>query len=187
MLLRMNYPLPLAILDTETTGLDPRGDRIIEIGIIRVENGSETRRFNALINPECALPAIITEITGITDNMLVSAQKFESIAEEVSDILDGAIFVAHNAPFDLGFVRSELSRAGKNFDGKSLCTVRLSRNLYPEHRRHDLASIIERYGFNAGTRHRAEDDANVVWQFLRHSAQHAPKPRFDAALRASML
>src|SRR5437667_118917 len=101
----MNYPLPLAILDTETTGFYSDTDRIIEIGILRIENGVEVGCFNTLIDPERILPTHITNITGITNVMLAHAPRWGEVADDVSAILTGALFIAHNASFDLGFVR----------------------------------------------------------------------------------
>ena len=86
-------------VDTETTGLIPLRDRIIEIGLLRIEGGEVTARFQTLLQPDVMLPAIITEITGITDDDLVTAPRFGDVAEQIASLLDGALFVAHNAEF----------------------------------------------------------------------------------------
>ena len=161
-------------VDTETTGLIPLRDRIIEIGLLRIEGGEVTARFQTLLQPDVMLPAIITEITGITDDDLVTAPRFRDVAEQIASLLDGALFVAHNAEFDYRFLKHEFTRVGIELSLSRLCTVRLSRMLYPEHRRHDLSSIIERYNFPIENRHRAFDDALIVWQLLERMKSDLP-------------
>jgi DNA polymerase-3 subunit epsilon len=156
----------LAIVDVETTGSSPVRDRIIEIGILRVEDGEVVRTYRSLINPGRPLPSSIRMITGITDDDLATAPSFEDAASDIHDMLAGAVFVAHNARFDYGFVKNELRRAGTNFTAKCLCTVRLSRVLFKGKIHHDLDSVIERHGLVCENRHRAFDDAQVLWDFL---------------------
>lgn len=182
MLVVMHYPEPLAIIDTETTGLSPGEDRVVEVGVLRVERGAVVRRFTSLIRQERPLPAVITNITGITDAMLDGAPAFADIAPELAQMLDGALFVAHNAPFDYGFIREEFARLGTPFAAQCLCSVRLSRELFPEYRRHDLSSIVQRHGLASDERHRAADDANAVWEFLRHAAATIPRERLARAI-----
>ncbi len=157
-----------AIVDVETTGASPMFDRVIEIGIVRVENGTVVQTFQTLINPQKSLPPSITLMTGIAPGELETAPVFEDVAHTVAELLSGAIFVAHNARFDYGFLKNEFKRAGLPFSAKCLCTVRLSRKLFPEHRHHDLSSVIDRFGFSCERRHRAYDDAAVLWEFLTH-------------------
>lgn len=160
---------PLVFVDIETNGLNPIRGRVIEVAAIRVEQGAITKEFTTLIDPGTELPRFITELTGITGEDVRSAPVFLQIAEELHDILDGAVFVAHNVRFDYSFLKQEFKRIGKDFNPRLLCTVRLSRALYPEHRSHKLANLIERHGFTYTDRHRAYDDAHVLWQFLQHS------------------
>lgn len=178
----MYYPEPLAVIDTETTGLSPQDDRVIEVGVLRVERGVVVRRFTSLIRGARPIPAVITNITGITDAMLEDAPRFADIAPELAEMLHGALFVAHNAPFDYGFIHEEFARLGTPFAAQSLCSVRLSRALYPEYPRHDLSSIIRRHGLSCNERHRAMDDANAVWEFLRHIAATIPNERLERAV-----
>lgn len=172
---------PLAIVDVETTGLNPRLERVIEIGILRVEDGKIKRRMDMLINPVTYVPPFITEITGITNRDVESAPTFYDRYQEIFHMLDGALFVAHNAPFDYGFLREEFNRVGLNFEANTLCTARLSRKIFPEHHSHSLSSLIERYGFKCARRHRAFDDAEVLHKFLRMLGR---KQHCDAAARA---
>src|SRR5687767_4783245 len=131
-----------AILDVETTGGSPTYERIIEIGIIRVENGKIVKTYNQLINPEKYISPFITSITGITNTDIESAPLFSDISNEILELFEDAILVAHNARFDYGFIRNEFKRVGFNFSSESLCTVRLSRQLFSQHKTHDLSSII---------------------------------------------
>ena len=175
--------LKLAIVDVETTGGSAIYNRIIEIAVLRVEEGKLVRTYESLVNPECAIPPIITQLTGIGDIDVEDAPKFRSIAADVREAMDGCIFVAHNARFDQAFVRNELERLGMPWSAKCLCTVRLSRRLYPQHRRHNLSALIERFGFACENRHRALDDAQAVWSFLQHARATIEEDRFASALQ----
>lgn len=158
---------PVCFVDIETTGLNYVNGRVIEVGVVRVENGQVVRTFNQLIDPEAPLPYFITKLTGISDGDLADAPTFHQIVDELHDILDGALFVAHNVRFDYSFLKAEFKRTGRDFTPKQLCTVKLSRALYPEHRTHKLADVIERHNIQVSARHRAYDDAAVLWEFLQ--------------------
>ena len=173
---------PMVFVDIETNGLDHIRGRVIEVAAIRVENGRIIRRFSQLINPGSELPAFITNLTGIRPEELRGALSFRQIARELYDVLDGAIFVAHNVRFDYSFLKQEFKRAGKNFLPRQLCTVRLSKALYPQHRSHKLASLIERYGFTYTNRHRAYDDAHILWQFIQHIQNNFPYETIEKAV-----
>lgn len=175
--------LSLAIIDVETTGSSATFDRVIEIGLYRIEGGQMVDTFHSLVDPGCRLPPFITQITGITDADLAGAPTFAQIAARVHALLESCVFVAHNARFDYGFIRQEFERAGRPFCAPCLCTVRLSRLLYPRHRRHSLATLIERFAFTYARRHRALDDAAVVWQFLQHVQAHCAAAKVAAAVQ----
>lgn len=101
------------VIDVETTGNSPKkGDKIIQIAAVVIENGQITERFSKYINPNKSIPAFIEQLTGISNQMVENEQPFEAVAEEVFQLLDGAYFVAHNIHFDLGFVKYELHKAG---------------------------------------------------------------------------
>ena len=162
---------PLAIVDLETTGAHPAHDRVTEIAVIEVEGGEVRDEWSTLVNPETPIPAAIQALTGITNDMVAGAPTFARLAEGLHERLQGRVFVAHNARFDYGFLKREFARAGLDFRAKTLCTVRLSRRLYPEHARHNLDSLIARHGLQCRARHRALGDADAVWQFLRLAAE----------------
>ncbi len=157
---------PLVFIDLETTGTSPRHHRVIEVGIVRVEEGEAVKEYKTLLNPGELVPAFVASLTGISTAMLQGAPQFEDVALEIAELLEGALFVAHNAPFDYGFLGAEFRRIGMSFSYPYLCTAKLSRELYPEHRHHNLDTIIERYSLQAGDRHRALDDAKVLHQLL---------------------
>jgi len=162
---------PLAIVDLETTGAHPVYDRVTEVAVIEVEGGEVKDEWSTLVNPECAIPAAIQALTGITNDMVAGAPTFGRLAEALHERLAGRVLVAHNARFDYGFLRQEFQRAGLQFRARTLCTVKLSRRLYPEHARHNLDSLIARHGLECRARHRALGDADAVWQFLRLAAE----------------
>jgi DNA polymerase-3 subunit epsilon len=161
---------PLAIVDLETTGPHPAWNRITEIAVVEVVNGEVCSEWSTLVNPGTSIPAAIQALTGITNDMVADAPAFEYLAQDLWERLDGRVFVAHNARFDYGFLRHEFERTGMRFHARTLCTVKLSRRLYPQYARHSLDSLIERHGLVCSARHRALGDAQAVWQFLRIAA-----------------
>lgn len=157
----------LAIIDVETTGSTSGYDRIIEIGILRIENGRVVKTFESLINPETTVSPFIENLTGITTPALNNSPTFYQIKDEIYDLLNDAIFVAHNSRFDYSFIKNEFKRFEIDFKAKQLCTVKLSRMLFPKYKRHSLDNIIERFEIECKRRHRALDDAKVIWEFLQ--------------------
>jgi DNA polymerase-3 subunit epsilon len=156
---------PVIYLDIETSGGNFMSSRITEIGAIRVENEKIVDEFKSLVNPGHPLPYWITKLTGITDNDLVHAPYFEDIAYQLNTFLDGAVFIAHNVRFDYSYIKRELAAAGYSYSPKLLCTVRLSRAIYPEHKGHSLEKIINRHAISVSARHRAYDDALAIKDF----------------------
>ena len=157
---------PYVCVDIETDGMNYTHGHVIEVAAIRVERGQITREFTTLVNPGVSIPYFITNLTGITTHDVQDAPAFGDIADTLLDILDGATFVAHNVRFDYSFLKQEFRRVGIDFEPKQLCTVKLSRKLFPLETSHKLSSLISRHGFSYNLRHRAYDDAHVLWQFL---------------------
>ena len=155
------------MLDLETTGGNAVQDRITEIAAVRVEHGVETARWSSLVNPGVRIPPFIQSLTGISDAMVADAPSFAELAPRLLELLDGAVFVAHNVRFDHSFVLNELGRIGLPLRVKTLCTVRLSRKLYPQHKGHGLDAILARHGLQTLARHRAMGDVDVVLQWLQ--------------------
>jgi DNA polymerase III subunit epsilon len=155
------------LLDLETTGGTPVSSRITEIAAVRVEHGVEVARWSSLINPDCSIPYFIQQLTGIDDEMVQNAPRFEKVSEQLLQLLDGAVLVAHNVRFDHSFLLHEFERMGVALRVKTLCTVRLSRKLYPQHKGHGLDAIMQRHGLSTMARHRAMGDVDVVQSWLR--------------------
>jgi DNA polymerase-3 subunit epsilon len=156
-----------AIVDIETTGGLVKRDKITEIAIV-VHNGEEIiEQYQTLVNPERSIPSFITDMTGITNDMVADAPLFCEVAKDIVLKTEGAVFVAHNARFDYGFLREEFSRLGYTYTRKQLCTVRLSKKLLPQLRSHSLDSLIRHYQLKVDNRHRALDDALATAEIFR--------------------
>jgi DNA polymerase-3 subunit epsilon len=159
---------PLVFLDLETTGATAHHDRITEIGLVEVDRGHYVGEWSSLVNPQRRIPPNIQALTGINDAMVADSPTFEELAPQLHERLADKVLVAHNARFDYGFLRNEFRRLGLDYAPKVLCTVKLSRRLYPQERRHNLDSLIQRHNLSCDTRHRALADAKVLWDFTQH-------------------
>ena len=145
-------PHDLVFVDLETTGGNAAYHRITEIGIVRVHRDAVVEEWSTLVNPECVIPSYIESFTGISNEMVEGAPRFADIARIVLEKLCAAtdpvacaeqpVFAAHNARFDYSFMRAEFRRAGIPFSAPVLCTVKLSRRLFPEHPRHSLDAVM---------------------------------------------
>lgn len=162
---------PLVFIDVETTGGMAWSSRILEIGALRIEDGKVVARMNQVLDPEEPVPAWITRLTGIEQAETTGQPTFSGILPRMQELFSGAIFIAHNVEFDYSFFKEEYRRLGQKFAMDKLCTVRLSRALYPEHRSHKLDAVIERHGYQVANRHRAYDDAEVLYKFYTDSFQ----------------
>ena len=150
-------------VDLETTGATATHDRITEVGIIEVHQGRLIGEWSTLVNPGMSIPPMIQALTGINNAMVASAPSFADIQRDLLQRLQGKLFIAHNARFDYGFLKNEFRRCGVTFNAQVLCTVKLSRKLYPQYPRHNLDTLLERHGVNCDARHRALGDAKVLW------------------------
>lgn len=155
------------LLDLETTGGNPVHDRITEIAAVRVEHGVVVARWSTLVNPGVHVSGFIEQLTGISNAMVARAPRFAEVAPELLALLDGAVLVAHNVRFDHGFLLNELSRLDVALRVKTLCTVRLSRLLYPQFKGHGLDAIMQRHGLTSAARHRAMGDVEVMQSWLK--------------------
>ncbi len=162
--------LSYAVVDVETTGTAPgRGDRVTEVAVVLVQNGRVHRHFSTLVNPERPIPRYITQLTGISWAMVRDAPSFRDVSDEVRALLAGHVFVAHNAPFDWGFVTMEMERAGTGeLENERLCTVRLARRLLSHLPRRSLDHVTAHYGIPVESRHRAMGDAMATAHVLNH-------------------
>ncbi|HMK87229.1 MAG TPA: exonuclease domain-containing protein [Steroidobacteraceae bacterium] len=187
------YELPqhLVFVDLETTGGSAAHHRIIEVGIVRVERDAAVEEWSSLVNPGCPIPSDIERFTGITNEMVESAPCFADIAKLVLEKLgpsggSPAVFVAHNARFDYAFLRAEFRRLELPFSAKVLCTVKLSRRLYPQGSRHNLDAVMERHDLACSARHRALGDARVIKDFWLKLQRELPAARLAAAVQSAL-
>jgi len=174
---------PLAFVDLETTGATASQDRITEIGIILVDE-SGVQEWSSLVNPETRISGFIESLTGISNDMVADAPRFGDLASRVHKMMEGRIFVAHNARFDYAFLKQSFLREGIDFSAKTLCTVKLSRRLYPGHPKHNLDTLIERHGLKASGRHRALADAQLIYQFWNKIQATIPQETIQSAVKA---
>lgn len=163
-LARLSY----VVVDLETTGTSHgRGDRVTEIAAVRVRGGRVRETFSTLVNPERSIPRYVTHLTGISGNMVKDAPRFAEVSGELRQLLGSDVFVAHNAPFDWGFLSMEMERAGEEpLENARLCTVRLARRLLSHLPRRSLDHVTAHYGIRVEDRHRALGDALATAQVL---------------------
>ena len=166
-------------MDLETTGGHAGRDRVIEAGLVLLEDGAVVEEYSTLVNPGTRIPYAIQQFTGITDAMVAVAPPFAQVAGDIESRLAGRLFVAHNARFDYGFLRSEFRRIERRFRAPVLCTVRLSRALTPGERGHNLDAVMARHGIACDARHRALGDARVLAEFLRIARERWPAAELD--------
>jgi DNA polymerase III subunit epsilon len=174
---------PLVFVDVETTGGSAHSSRILEIGALRVEDGVLVDYMNQVLDPEERVPAWITELTGIVPGETVGKPLFADTLPQLRALFEGAVFIAHNVNFDYSFFTAEFARLGLPFAMPRLCTVRLSRALYPQERSHRLDAVIARHGYRVAKRHRAYDDAEVLHKFYHDNLGRLGGPAFYAAAK----
>lgn len=158
----MNY----AIIDIETTGGNPKRDKITEIAIYIHNGGQIVDDFVSLINPERYIPAFITSLTGISNAMVEHAPRFYEVARKIVEITEDAVFVAHNVSFDYQFVKEEFRRLEYNYKRKTLCTVQETKRLFPGYPSYSLGKLAYSFGIQINGRHRAAGDAYATAQLF---------------------
>ncbi len=164
--------LPYVVVDVETTGGQPGGaDRVTEVAAVHVDGADVRLAFHSLVNPERPIPWQITQLTGIDDALVRDAPTFRDIAGEFAAQLVGRVFVAHNAPFDFGFLAAEFGRVAptplEEIIAGRLCTVRLARRVLAHLPRRNLDAVSHHYGVSIEARHRASGDAMATAHVLR--------------------
>lgn len=159
-----------AVVDLETTGhSSSKGDRIIQIAIVFIEHMAITKTYTTFVNPGKEIPAFIKQLTNISEEDVADAPRFEDIAEKVAEMLQGAVFVAHNTDFDLNFLQREFSRCGvRPWKGKKIDTVELAKIVYPSSHGYRLQDLTDELHIPLTAAHRADDDAKATAElFLR--------------------
>jgi len=157
---------PIGIIDIETTGSSSARNAITEIGIIKIHEGKVIDEYHTLVNPGRDVPRQITDLTGISNEMVRDAPYFADIAEDIENIFKDSYFMAHHVVFDFSFVKRQMKLSGYDFKPRLLCSVKLSRAIESNVKGHSLEKIIQRNGINVVARHRALDDAKAVKDYL---------------------
>lgn len=171
-----------AVVDVESTGGKPGKERVIEVGIALMDDGVITNEFDSLVNPGVPIPTFVQNLTGITDKMAAAAPRFADIAQKVNSMLDGRVFVAHNVAFDYGFIREELRRAEISFESERICTVKLSRRVFPGMGSYSLHKLSDALGLPDFKHHRALGDALACAEILKLAEAKDPE-RVRAEIR----
>ncbi len=156
----------IACVDLETTGLSPTTDRIIEVGIVLIDDNKLTE-YQWFIHPQQRISPFIHNFTGIMPEDLADAKTFFELAPEIHSILDGSLFVAHNATFDYSFLYHSFRRAQMEFQTPTLCTVHLARRIIPGLRSYNLDSVLSGLQIPSYDRHRALPDAQAVFEIIK--------------------
>jgi DNA polymerase-3 subunit epsilon len=180
-----------AIVDIETTGSRPTEDKITEIAIILHDGHKTVDSFTSLINPGRSIPYEITQLTGITNEMVREAPKFHEVARRIVEFTEGKVFVAHNVRFDYSFIKSEFHSLGYNYQRKTLCTVRLSRKLLPGYPSYSLGKLCSSLKIPLNNRHRAYGDAEATSKLfdkiLKLEKPHELTDFIDGEIKAQTL
>lgn len=164
---QLNPNQPYVVVDIETTGGGQGHHRITEIGMVKIENGQTTDTWQSLINPQRHIPKYITELTGISNQMVCDAPLFSEVADDVRRFCEGCIFVAHNVNFDYGFFKQEYERLEQRFRLPKLCTVRLAKRFLPGYESYSLGKLCKDLGIPLENHHRALDDAKAAAEILK--------------------
>jgi DNA polymerase III epsilon subunit family exonuclease len=150
------------VFDLETTGLSPYNDKIIEIGAIKISNGIMTDSYTTLVNPLCHIPSAATNVNGITDNMVSNAPTIDTVLPLFINFIGNSILVAHNATFDMGFLRHNMCQMGCTTINPVICTLLLSRKLFPEFQNHKLETVASSLGISLNNAHRSLSDVTAT-------------------------
>lgn len=172
-----------AVVDVETTGGRPGLARIIEIGIVLIDDWKVTQHFESFVKTSEELSPFIQNLTGITPRKLENAPTFDEIARKVATLLDGRIFVAHNVASDYSAVASEMKRSGLDFSPEKLCTVKLSRKVFPGLPKYSLHNLTLSLGLPDFENHRALNDAMAAARILLLAQERFGSEPIDDILR----
>ena len=154
------------VLDLETTGLSFRTEKITEIGIMKVKNGEVIDEFSCFVNPEKPIPQRVVEVTNITDDMVKDAETIDTVLPQVLEFVGDSVLVAHNADFDIGFLKYNAKQLGLSLENTYLDTLRLSKELFPEFKKYKLGIIADKLGIVVEVAHRALDDVDTTVKVL---------------------
>ncbi len=175
------------VLDLETTGISAKTEKITEIGIMKIQNGEVVDKFSEFVNPEKPIPERVQEITKITDDMVKNAPTIDVLFPKVLEFIEGSVLVAHNASFDIGFLKKVAKDLGYEFDYTYVDTLPLARKLYPDLKKHKLGKIAEYLKIKVEVAHRALDDVDttvkVLKEMMKTLKERGAKKVYDIALK----
>ena len=158
------------VLDLETTGFSFRTEKITEVGIMKIKEGTVIDKFACFVNPEKPIPPEVVEVTNITDDMVKNAETIKEVFPKILDFIGDSVLVAHNADFDMGFLKYNAQQLGYELNNTYIDTLRLARELFPEYKKYKLGIIAENLGIKVEVAHRALDDVDttvkVLWVML---------------------
>ena len=150
------------VLDLETTGFSFRTEKITEIGIMKIKNGEVLDEFSCFVNPEKPIPQRVVEVTNITDDMVKDAETIDKVFPKMMDFIGDSVLVAHNADFDIGFLKYNATQLGYTLNNTYLDTLRLAKELFPDYKKYKLGIIAENLGIKVEVAHRALDDVDTT-------------------------
>ena len=150
------------VLDLETTGFSATTEKITEVGIMKLKNGEVVDEFSCFVNPEKHIPERVTEVTNITDEMVKDAETIDKVFPKILEFLGDSVIVAHNAGFDVGFLKQNAKNLGYDFDYTYIDTLSLAKDLFPEYKKYKLGKIAENLGIKVEVAHRALDDVDTT-------------------------
>ena len=155
------------VLDIETTGLSYRTEKITELGAIKIKNGEVIDTFECFVNPEKPIPQKVVEVTHITDDMVKDARTIKEILPEFLEFMGDSVLIAHNADFDIGFLKHNAEELGYKLDNTYIDTLRLAKDLFPEYKKYKLGIIAEKLGIVVEVAHRALDDVKTLVEVFK--------------------
>lgn len=161
------------VVDTETTGLSPRSDSIIELAAIYVRDDKIEDSFSSLINPHRTVSSFISHLTGITNEMLSTAPDTRPVLTDFLNFVNGHVVIGHNVNFDINFIYESTMRVlDVPFTNDFLDTMRMSRRLFPQYRHHKLIDLVQRFDIGSSTAHRALADAEQTYECYVYMKRH---------------
>ena len=150
------------VLDLETTGFSATTEKITEVGIMKIRNGEVLDQFSCFVNPEKHIPQRVSEVTNITDDMVADSETIDKVFPKILDFIKDSVLVAHNAPFDMGFLKQNAKNLGYEFDYTYLDTLSLAKDLFPDYKKYKLGKIADNLGIKVEVAHRALDDVDTT-------------------------
>lgn len=157
-----NLDTTYCVLDLETTGLSFRTEKITEVGIMKVKNGEIIDEFSCFVNPEKPIPQKVVEVTNITDDMVKDAETIDKVFPKILEFVGDSVLVAHNADFDIGFLKYNASQLGYELNNTYVDTLRLAKSLFPDFKKYKLGFIADKLGIIVEVAHRALDDVDTT-------------------------